>query len=88
MIEGTRLVKNLYWVPVEGELYNNRARYHIRRLMNEQGRVFKKGLDCVSPRGLYNFVCYRSHMKLHTLQKISDELGVKLETLLRPHPDE
>jgi len=88
MKQGTEITTKLYWVPVDGELYNNRARYHIRRLMHEQGLTFKKGLKCVSARGLYNFVCYRSHMKLHTLQKIADELGVKVETLLRPHPDE
>ena len=88
MKHSTDVTHKLYWKPIEGELYNNRARYHIRRLMHEKGFTFKHGLKDMSARGLYNFVCYGSHIKLHTLQKVADALGVKLETLLRPHPDE
>lgn len=76
------------WVPVDGELYANRARYNVRRIMAEKGLMIKHGLPSMSSRGLYNFSRYGADITLTKLQGVAEDLGVKLETLLRSYPDE
>jgi hypothetical protein len=78
----------LKWTPREGEDFPNRARYNLRRLLWEKDRPIYKGLKCITFKSLYNFVGGVYDMRLSTLEKIANEIGVDFLEFFTPIPEE
>jgi len=71
---------------VDGQLYSNRVRINIARIMESRGMSGGKGLPNMSHTGLYKFVSGRGDITVTRLQQIAEDLGVGFFDLLK-HPD-
>ena len=68
---------------VEGQIYTNRIRKNVARIMESRGMAGSKGLPSLSHQGLYLFIAGKSDMTVTRVQQIADDLGVSIFELMQ-----
>ena len=71
---------------VKGQIYSNRIRANLSRIMEQRGMSGKKALPHMGHAGLWKFVSGRGDITVTRLQHIADDLGIGFFDLLK-HPD-
>jgi transcriptional regulator with XRE-family HTH domain len=67
---------------IDGQVYSNRIRRNLSRIMVERGVLGYKGLPHMSASGLYKFISGRGDITITKLQEVADDLGVGFFDLL------
>ena len=67
---------------VENQLYANRIRKNVARVMDERGMPGHLGLPSMTKVGLYKFISCGSDITITRLQQIADDLGVSIFELM------
>jgi hypothetical protein len=68
---------------VKGQLYSNRIRNNIQKIMESRDMAGSAGLPHMTKNGLYKFVSGRGDITVTRLQIVADDLGVSIFELLQ-----
>ena len=68
---------------VDGQMYTNRIRKNVVRIMTERGMAGSRGLPHFSAAGLFRFLNGKHDITVTKAQTLADDLGVSLHELLQ-----
>lgn len=69
--------------PVEGQIYSNRIRKNLQRIMESRGMPGTGGLPHLTAAGLYKFMTGGCDITVTRAQLVADDLGITLQELLQ-----
>lgn len=73
-------------VEVDGQLYSNRVRKNIAKIMQQRGMSGNRGLPNMTGAGLFRFLSGGCDITMTRAQLLADDLGVTLNELIA-NPD-